>query len=141
MLIKLGPPASAPDVQARTLVGCGPIIDGSVEIVEPESRRPCTSNAVGEIWISGTSVAHGYWNRPEDSATTFEAFTSTGRGPYLRSGDLGFIRGGELFVTGRIKELIMKAEQEKVARDFWEEIEREAEKFEVTVDYYLAEFY
>jgi len=66
------------------------------------------SDHVGEIWIGGPSVAQGYWAAPVDSDTTFRVFLSdTGEGPFLRTGDLGFLRGGELFITGRCKDLII----------------------------------
>ena len=64
--------------------------------------------AVGEIWVAGPSVASGYWNKPRESAATFQAFTSdTNEGPFLRTGDLGCLRDGSLFVTGRIKDVLI----------------------------------
>ena len=63
---------------------------------------------VGEIWVSGPSVAQGYWNRPEETERTFRAhLQDTGEGPFLRTGDLGFLKDGELFITGRLKDLII----------------------------------
>src|SRR5262249_34007705 len=63
---------------------------------------------VGEIWVAGPSVAKGYWNRPDETERTFRAFLrDTGDGPFLRTGDLGFVQDGELFVTGRLKDLII----------------------------------
>src|ERR1051326_5918041 len=62
---------------------------------------------IGEIWISGPNVAQGYWGRPEETIHTFYAYLAdTGEGPFLRTGDLGFLREGELFVAGRLKDLI-----------------------------------
>ena len=94
---------------ARTLVGCGrPMLDTSVVIVNPEALTACPSDCVGEIWVSGPSVAAGYWNKPEESQRIFRAVLSdTGEGPFLRTGDLGFLRDGELFITGRLKDLII----------------------------------
>ncbi|WP_461479966.1 AMP-binding protein [Mycobacterium sp. HUMS_1102779] len=94
---------------ATTLVGLGHPQGGQeVVIVDPETRRPCDADEVGEIWVAGPSVAHGYWGRPEQSEETFSAYLAdTGRGPFLRTGDLGFFRSGELFVTGRRKDLII----------------------------------
>lgn len=94
---------------ASTLVGCGKPRGGQrVAIVDPETRLACGPDEVGEIWVSGGSVAHGYWGAPELSAETFAATLSdTGDGPFLRTGDLGFLRSGELFVTGRRKDLII----------------------------------
>jgi acyl-CoA synthetase (AMP-forming)/AMP-acid ligase II/acyl carrier protein len=105
-------PASPEDLSLRTLVGCGRAEPGTeIRIVDPESLEPCPKAGVGEIWVASASVARGYWNRPEESASTFEARLSDGSpGCYLRTGDLGFLwppDRGELFVTGRIKDLII----------------------------------
>jgi acyl-CoA synthetase (AMP-forming)/AMP-acid ligase II len=93
----------------RTLVGCGHAMAGTkVVIVHPESLTTCRPDEVGEIWVSGANVTQGYWNRPEETALTFHAYLAdTGGGPFLRTGDLGFLRDGELFVTGRLKDLII----------------------------------
>ncbi|MEG4631193.1 amino acid adenylation domain-containing protein [Microcoleus sp. AR_TQ3_B6] len=97
------------DRGARTLVGCGfPEFGTLVAIVNPESLRQCQPQEVGEIWVAGSTVARGYWNRPEETEKTFQAYLSdTGEGPFLRTGDLGFLRDRELFVTGRLKDLII----------------------------------
>ena len=101
----------APDTQGnvRTLVGCGHAMpDTRIVIVDPESRTPCAPDVVGEIWVSGPTIAHGYWNRSQETEYTFQAYlANTGDGPFLRTGDLGFLRDGELFVTGRLKDLII----------------------------------
>src|SRR6266851_5462399 len=102
---------SAPgeDAGARTLLGCGQSLgDQKIVIVHPETLTRCSSDEVGEIWIAGPSVAQGYWNRPEGTERTFHAYlVDTGEGPFLRTGDLGFLKDGELFVTGRLKDLII----------------------------------
>jgi acyl-CoA synthetase (AMP-forming)/AMP-acid ligase II len=68
----------------------------------------CAPDEIGEIWVSSPSVAQGYWKRPDETAYTFNAFRSdTREGPFLRTGDLGFLKDGELFVTGRLKDLII----------------------------------
>lgn len=97
------------DPAAATLVGCGKPRGGQrVMIVNPETRLARSPDEVGEIWVSGGSVAHGYWGAPELSEETVGATLSdTGEGPFLRTGDLGFLRAGELFVTGRHKDLII----------------------------------
>ena len=94
---------------SRTLVGCGPPSGSNrIAIVDPESFIECSPDRVGEIWVSGPTVAQGYWNRAEETAETFRAFMAdTGDGPFLRTGDLGFLRDGHLYVTGRIKDLII----------------------------------
>jgi acyl-CoA synthetase (AMP-forming)/AMP-acid ligase II len=93
----------------RTLVGCGHVWLGTeIKIVDPETMIPCPPNRVGEIWLKGPSVAQGYWNRPEQTIQDFRAYTKDeNEGPFLRTGDLGFLIGDELFVTGRRKDLIL----------------------------------
>ena len=93
----------------RTLVGCGNAVsDTKIVIVNPVSLTACEADEVGEIWVSSPSVTEGYWNRPEETEVTFHAcLADTGAGPYLRTGDLGFLGDGELFVTGRLKDLII----------------------------------
>jgi len=102
-------PPPEPGAAARDLIGCGGPADTSrVVIVNPDTCRPCAPGGIGEIWVAGPSVALGYWNRPEETARTFRASLSeTREGPFLRTGDLGFVSGGEIFVTGRIKEMII----------------------------------
>lgn len=94
---------------SASLVGCGQTILGQrLVIVHPESLRECTVNEIGEIWVKGPSVAKGYWNRDEETSHTFHAYVKgSGEGPFLRTGDLGFLRGGELFVAGRLKDLMI----------------------------------
>ena len=101
--------ASKADENAVVLAGSGKTLDDQrVSIVNPdtmESRRP---GEIGEVWVSGRSVAAGYWNQPETTKQTFHAYLSDkGDGPYLRTGDLGFFSEGELFITGRLKDLII----------------------------------
>ncbi|GAB4194981.1 MAG: fatty acyl-AMP ligase [Roseiflexaceae bacterium] len=97
------------DGAGRTLVSCGtPWLDGALAIVDPATDLPCASDQIGEIWVGGASVAQGYWNRPEESVATFQARLADSKaGPFLRTGDLGFLHQGELYVTGRIKDLII----------------------------------
>ncbi|MDX1386042.1 MAG: AMP-binding protein [bacterium] len=95
--------------EKRDLVSCGKAPPAhKIVIVNPETFTECPEDQVGEIWVQGPSVVEGYWNRPEESKETFQAFLAdTGEGPFLRTGDLGFLRNGELFPTGRIKDLII----------------------------------
>ncbi|MEW5926854.1 MAG: non-ribosomal peptide synthase/polyketide synthase [Gemmatimonadota bacterium] len=98
-----------PDGRYR-LVGSGRSAPSQrVLIVDPATLRECAPDRVGEVWVSGPSVARGYWGRAEETAETFGALEAgTGEGPFLRTGDLGFLDGdGELFVTGRLKDLIV----------------------------------
>jgi acyl-CoA synthetase (AMP-forming)/AMP-acid ligase II len=95
-------------LNVRTLVGCGHAMpDTNIVVVHHESLTACARDEVGEIWVSAPNVTQGYWNRPEETALTFHARLDTGEGPFLRTGDLGFLRDGELFVTGRLKDLII----------------------------------
>src|SRR6185369_3819845 len=93
----------------RTLVGCGQAgLDTEIEIVDIETSTRCDVNTVGEIWVHGPGVAAGYWNRPQETEATFHArLADAVEKTYLRTGDLGFVRRGELFVTGRVKDLII----------------------------------
>jgi 8-amino-7-oxononanoate synthase/acyl carrier protein len=101
-------PAEPGSPGSRALVGSGGnLLDQNIVIADPDSFEPCGSNHVGEIWVSGPSVAQGYWRREEATQETFQARLRDGRGPFLRTGDLGFLSDGELFVTGRLKDLII----------------------------------
>nr|WP_225587529.1 non-ribosomal peptide synthetase [Methylomonas fluvii] len=95
-------------LNARSLVGCGTIDihDGQdLRIVDPDNATCCQNGRIGEIWLSGPSIAQGYWQNPEVSG---KAFVNDAHGQsWLRTGDLGFIDGGELFVSGRLKDLII----------------------------------
>lgn len=95
--------------QKLTLVGAGkPMFEMMVEIVDPQTMNRLSEGQVGEIWVSGPSVAQGYWNLPEETKRDFQAIiANTGQGPFLRTGDLGFKKDGELFITGRIKDMII----------------------------------
>jgi natural product biosynthesis luciferase-like monooxygenase protein len=101
---------SAPGAKdARPLVGCGRnLLDTRVIIVSPETLTKCPQEEIGEVWVAGGSVAQGYWDRPAETAGAFNAFTAdTAEGPFLRTGDLGLLQDGELFITGRLKDLII----------------------------------
>jgi amino acid adenylation domain-containing protein len=104
------PKAGAP---ARDLVSSGrPAADPEqrLAIVDPETGKPCPPERIGEVWIAGPGVAAGYWNRPEETARSFGArLAAPGdiEDRFLRTGDLGFLADGELFVTGRLKDLII----------------------------------
>ncbi|WP_073072326.1 AMP-binding protein [Phormidesmis priestleyi] len=94
---------------AQAIVSCGRSwLDQKIEIVDPETFIPCHAGKVGEIWVSSSSVALGYWKQPENTEATFRAYLNdSGNEPFLRTGDLGFVQDGELFVTGRLKDLII----------------------------------
>ncbi|MFG2648283.1 fatty acyl-AMP ligase [Streptomyces sp. NPDC048436] len=96
-----------PGEPVREVVSCGRPHGFDMLIVEPESRVVLPEGSVGEIWLAGQSVARGYWKRDEDNQEVFSGRTADGRGPYLRTGDLGVLSDGELYVTGRRKELLI----------------------------------
>lgn len=98
----------SPSDSTLSIVSCGPnIADQKIIIVNPENFAELPSDEVGEIWISGPSVAQGYWNKPDKNEEIFAAFTNLKKGPFLRTGDLGFIENGNLFIAGRLKDLII----------------------------------
>jgi amino acid adenylation domain-containing protein len=97
------------DGGARFFVSCGhPLAGQKVEIVHPDRLVRCLPGEVGEVWISGPSVAQGYWNSAGETERTFCArLADTGEGQFLRTGDLAFIKDGDLFITGRLKDIII----------------------------------
>ena len=111
-------PLPASDPASRTLVSCGSAWLGQeLAIVDPATMTRCGAGKVGEVWVRGPSVAQGYWHRPVETAETFDgrlsrdaegpAAAEKDQAPFLRTGDLGFLDGGELFVAGRLKDLII----------------------------------
>lgn len=97
------------DSNSLSLIGCGKsIIDQTIVIVNPVTLNQCADHEVGEVWVAGPSVARGYWGLEEETRHTFGAHVAnTGEGPFMRTGDLGFLQEGELFITGRLKDLII----------------------------------
>ncbi|GLZ41077.1 fatty acyl-AMP ligase [Actinokineospora sp. NBRC 105648] len=92
---------------ARDLVGCGAPRAGELLIVDPDNAEPLPQGRIGEIWLRGPGVAGGYWDDPEATARTFGARLADGRGPFLRTGDLGGLLDGDLYVTGRRKDTLV----------------------------------
>lgn len=99
--------ASDPEAFAPRLVGTGPVVDADVRIVDPDSRAVLPERTVGEIWLRGPIVAEGYWADPAATRETFAAETADGEPGFLRTGDLGVLHDGELYVTARIKEVLV----------------------------------
>ncbi|CAG4899548.1 fatty acyl-AMP ligase [Paraburkholderia gardini] len=92
----------------RELVSCGrPATGLDVRIVDPDTALERADGCVGEIWVAGPSVTAGYWERPSATAAVFDAPLHNRAGAYLKTGDLGFMRDGELYVSGRLKDLII----------------------------------
>jgi natural product biosynthesis luciferase-like monooxygenase protein len=79
----------------------------TIAIIDHETLTPSLPASIGEVWVSGENVAQGYWNQPALSRDVFQAYTALNDGPYLRTGDLGYVLDGQLFITGRLKDLII----------------------------------
>ncbi len=124
--------ADGAEDEARTLVGSGSAADPApgyprIAIVRPASAERRGPGEVGEIWVQGPSVAQGYWGQPEETARTFGARLAgadEAAGTFLRTGDLGFVDGGELFVTGRLKDLIILRGRNHYPQDIELTVER-----------------
>lgn len=98
-----------PAPHGQVLVSSGRAMPGTqLAIVDPQTQQPLADGSIGEVWVAGPHVAQGYWNQPALSAQTFRnALSGDVRTPYLRTGDLGFLHQGELYVTGRMKDVII----------------------------------
>jgi acyl-CoA synthetase (AMP-forming)/AMP-acid ligase II/alkylation response protein AidB-like acyl-CoA dehydrogenase/acyl carrier protein len=101
-------PADVSTRRRHTLVSCGESVLGQdLRVVEPSSGTVLPDGAVGEIWLRGAHVTAGYWRNEADTREWYNAKLASGDGPFLRTGDLGFVHDGELYVTGRIKDVII----------------------------------
>ncbi|MET8450823.1 fatty acyl-AMP ligase [Streptomyces sp. NPDC005209] len=96
-----------PGAESRTLVSSGRVTDFDVRVVDPVGYRELPEGAVGEIWLRGESVAAGYYGKPEESEAAFRGVLQGGEGGFLRTGDLGVLDDGQLYVTGRLKEVVI----------------------------------
>ncbi|GHA82761.1 MULTISPECIES: fatty acyl-AMP ligase [Streptomyces] len=99
----------APAGTGRVLTHCGPPASADVRIVDPETRRELPDGRIGEIWVRGESIGPGYRGRPAETAASFGCRIEGGGSGYLRTGDLGALDDGLLYVTGRIKDMIIFA--------------------------------
>ena len=126
---------NAPPDQQLELVSCGKPLDGiQVRIVDPGNAVEVGGGEIGEIWIAGQSKCQGYWNNPELSVHVFDnsiADDSNGAHSYLRTGDLGFLSEGELFVCGRLKDLIIIRGQNYYPEDLEAAVENSSDKVQV----------
>lgn len=110
--------ADSANARAQELVSCGrPLASHAVVIVDPDTRAECPPDRVGEIWVAGPSVGLGYYNRADVTAATFSQCLADGRSGFVRTGDLGFMRDGELFIAGRLKDLIIIRGQKYAPHD------------------------
>ncbi|MEU7764447.1 amino acid adenylation domain-containing protein [Nocardia sp. NPDC049190] len=117
--------------RVRTLVGCGDSALGwDLRIVDPDSGEVLPDGRVGEIWVGGPGLPQGYWRRPEDTEAVFRAVTADGSGPFLRTGDAGTRRDGELYICGRYRDLLVIGGRNHFPND----LEATAENAECGVD-------
>lgn len=119
-------PLTTVEAEKNTLVSLGqPLQEQQVVVVNTETLRPCAPGEVGEIWVSGPSITQGYWRRPEETEYTFRArLADSNAGPFMRTGDLGFLYNGELFITGRLKDLIIIRGSNHYPQDIERTVER-----------------
>ncbi|MEV0980875.1 fatty acyl-AMP ligase [Streptomyces sp. NPDC049915] len=120
-----------PGRPAHTLVPCGTVdaAAGRIRVVDPETREVVPDGGVGEIWVSGPGVAPGYWRDPAATAERFGAATADGQGGMLRTGDLGVVDGGRLYVTGRLKDVIVVAGRNLYPQDLERTVQRVSSLF------------
>ncbi|MET7641790.1 SDR family NAD(P)-dependent oxidoreductase [Streptomyces sp. NPDC005438] len=115
---------AGPEEAARTLLSCGlSPRDQRVVAVDPQTRTALPDGRVGELWVAGPSIAHGYWRAPEATEETFRARLDGGEEEFLRTGDLGFTDGDQLYVTGRMKDLIIVAGRNHYPQDIERTVE------------------
>ena len=112
-------PVEAGRAGAHTLVGCGHALpEEKIRIIDTDTLAPCEPDRIGEVWVSSARVAVGYWNKPEATEATFRGFVAgTGEGPFLRTGDLGFLFEDDLYIAGRLKEMIIVYGRNYYAQD------------------------
>lgn len=104
------------------LTGCGAATGSDAVIVDPDTAEVLPDGRIGEIWLSGPCVAQGYWDNEQATNATFRARTADGRGPFLRSGDLGGWLDGDLYVTGRRKDVLVVHGRNLYPHDIEEEL-------------------
>ncbi|MFI5617890.1 fatty acyl-AMP ligase [Streptomyces sp. NPDC051567] len=113
--------------RATTVVGCGRPVGQDVRVADPETGVERAAGSVGELWVRGPNVAAGYWRRPGPASRVFDGFLKTADGGergWLRTGDLGFLHGGEVFVLGRTKDVIIVHGANHAASDIEDTVRR-----------------
>ncbi|MDI9894474.1 fatty acyl-AMP ligase [Rhodococcus sp. IEGM 1381] len=100
-------PSSGDENKTCTVVSSGRAADTDIVIVDPNTLHRLDDGAVGEVWLRGPGICAGYWERPDETDHAFASTTADGDSGYLRTGDLGALLDGELFVTGRLKEVLV----------------------------------
>ncbi|TWT50313.1 Long-chain-fatty-acid--AMP ligase FadD26 [Rubripirellula amarantea] len=121
-------PIGEDESNARKLVACGEVLPGeTVLIVDPDTNEVLAGDCIGEIWVDSPSVGQGYYQRKDATERTFKATTADGRGPFLRTGDLGFLHEGQLYVSGRLKDMIIVRGVNRYPQDIEETVEQASE--------------
>lgn len=116
---------------SRALVGCGRVLpDEQVAIVNPETHERLAADQIGEIWVNSPSVTQGYWNKPEATAGACNFRLASGEGPFLRTGDFGFFFEDQLYVTGRLKDLIIVRGVNRYPQDIEMTVEKASPKIQ-----------
>lgn len=113
-----------PGRPTRRLAPCGAAAGCEVRIVAPETGAVLPEGRIGEIWVRGAAVARGYWRDQAETSRAFEAITADGEGGFLRTGDLGTVRDGRLYVTGRLKDVIVVAGRNVYPQDVERTVQR-----------------
>lgn len=121
---------AADRTHTRTLTGCGPSTGSEVLIVDPDSRETLPDGRIGEIWLGGPCVAAGYWNNTQATDAVFRAYTADGRGPFLRTGDLGGRLDDDLYITGRRKDVLVLHGRNLYPQDIEDELRAQHEELE-----------
>ena len=125
---KIVRPVRPDNETARTLVGCGAVLpEENVVMVDPETREILPSDSIGEIWVQSPSVGQGYYQRKDATERTFNATTIDGQGPFLRTGDLGFLYEGQLYISGRVKDMIIVRGVNRYPQDIEETVEQSSD--------------
>ncbi len=125
--------ASSIPAESKPVVGCGRSwLKQEVRIVDPETFVPCDRGSIGEIWVAGKSVAQGYWQRSEQTEQTFGARIAGGEVDFLRTGDLGFFHNEELFITGRLKDVVIIRGRNHYPQDIESTVESAHEAMQIS---------
>jgi len=121
-------PAENESAATRMTVSCGKSVPGqSIAIVDPDTMSECPPDRIGEIWVAGSHVTRGYWNNPDATESVFNAVLPTrSNTSFLRTGDLGFFRNGEVFITGRLKDIVIIFGRNHYPQDIEATVERNA---------------
>jgi 3-oxoacyl-(acyl-carrier-protein) synthase/acyl carrier protein len=118
----------------RQIVSSGKLLGGLHAIaVDAETGLPVTAGETGEIWLSGKSLVSGYWRRPEENAAVFNARTLENKRAYFKTGDLGFIADNELYLTGRLKEVMIIYGKKYYPLDFEITVAHVAASFQINL--------